>query len=468
MNTKVTYQNLSTISLVLLIVGAVDSIRTLPASAWFGSQLIFFFILSAIIFLIPVGLVSAELSTIWPEEESGVYGWVKRAFGKKIAFMTIWLQWINTLVWYPTMLLFLSSTLCYLIAPELSQNPLIATILSIAIFWTVTLFALKGLHTSARIASYCAIMGMIIPMSLVIFLGFLWLIQGHPSAIELNWHSVLPRISHQDSWVSLTAIITSFLGMELAAVHVRQIHNPQRTYPKAIFYSVALILLTMILGSLSIAVVLPKSEINLVLGVVQTCSVFLEYHHLGTLFHILLCLIFIGSAGSMINWILAPSKGLSFAAQDGFIPTWLAQRKADGTPKHLLLTQAVIVTLLCLSFKLLPSINAIYWFFTALSTELYILMYVFMFIAAIKIKFSFGHLPRPFQIPGKKLGFYLTCLLGLIGCAITLYIGFFPPQEALNLAHPELYKTYFGLGLLLMTSPILLGFWYHRKSTSNA
>lgn len=466
MNNKVTFQNLSTISLVLLIVGAVDSIRTLPASAWFGSQLIFFFIFSAIIFLIPVGMVSAELSTIWVEEESGIYGWVKRAFGQKIAFITIWLQWINTLVWYPTMLLFLSSTLCYLISPSLSQNSLLATVLSISIFWIITILALKGLHTSARIASYCAIMGMIIPMTLVVFLGSLWLIQGHPSAIKLTWSSILPQISHQDSWISLTAIMTSFLGMELAAVHVRQIHKPQQTYPRAIFYSVALILITMILGSLSIAIVLPKSEINLVLGVVQTCSVFLEYHHLGILFHILLCLIFIGSAGSMINWVLAPSKGLSFAAQDGFIPQWLAKREVDGTPKHLLIIQGIIVTCLCFSFKLLPSINAIYWFFTSLSTELYILMYVFMFIAAIKIKSAYAHLPRPFQIPGQKIGYYLTCILGLIGCSITLYIGFFPPQEALNLAHPQYYKIYFGLGLLIMTSPILLGFYYHRRNTS--
>lgn len=459
---------LSTISLILLIVGAVDSIRTLPASAWFGAQLIFFFIFSAIIFLIPVGLVSAELSTIWSKEESGIYGWVKHAFGKKLAFVTIWLQWINTLVWYPTMLLFLSSTLCYLIAPDLSKDSLLATVISITIFWIVTLFALKGLHTSARIAGLCAVLGMLIPMSLVIFLGFLWVAFGNPPAIHLNWHTILPNITQQDSWISLTAIMTSFLGMELAAVHVRQIQNPQKTYPRAILYSVTLILLTMIFGSLAIAIVLPKSEINLVLGVVQTCSVFLEHHHLGILFQVLLSLIFIGSAGSMINWVLAPSKGLSFAAQDGFIPQWLAKREADGTPKHLLLVQAGIVTLLCLSFKLLPSINAIYWFFTALSTELYILMYVLMFLAAIKIKRVYPHLPRPFQIPGKKIGFYFTCLLGLLGCGITLYIGFFPPQEALNLAHPQLYKIYFGLGLLIMTSPILLGLRYHQKQSPSA
>jgi len=463
MNKPKNIHSLSTLSLVLLITGAIDSIRNLPATAWFGSQLIFFFIFAAIIFLIPVALVSAELSTIWSEEESGIYGWVKHAFGKKFAFVTIWLQWINTMVWYPTILLFISSTLAYLIQPELSNDPIFASISTILIFWGLTFLGFKGLKASSRIASFCAILGMIVPMALVMLLGFLWIGTGHPSAIQLDWHKLMPDITHQDSWISLTAIMTSFLGMELAAVHVRQIHQPQKTYPKAIFYSILLILLTMILGSLAIAVVLPKSEINLVLGVLQTCAVFLNYHHLGALMTILVLLIFIGSTGSMINWILAPSKGMTFAAQDGFIPEWLAHRNEDGIPKHLLWIQAIIVTILCLCFKLLPSINAIYWFFTALSTELYMLMYVMMFIAAIKIKKDLSHLKRPFQIPGQRFGYYLTCGLGLLGCLITLYIGFFPPQEALSLTHPEHYKLYFILGLITMCSPVLLGLYYHNQ-----
>lgn len=96
---QTTSQKLSVFALVLLITGAIDSIRNLPATALFGSTLIFFFIFSAIVFLIPVALVAAELSSTWSEEEGGIYSWVKHAFGENIAFLTVWLQWINTLVW---------------------------------------------------------------------------------------------------------------------------------------------------------------------------------------------------------------------------------------------------------------------------------------------------------------------------------------------------------------------------------
>lgn len=447
---------LSTFSLVLLITGAIDSIRNLPAAAWFGSQLIFFFVLSAIIFLIPVALVSAELATIWPEEENGIYGWVKKAFGRSWAFITIWLQWVNTLVWYPTILLFITSTLNFLFFQDSASSKLFSTVGSIIIFWSMTFLALRGVHTSAKLASICAIIGMILPMFLIIVLGLIWLFLTHNSSISFHLGALMPDITHQSSWISLTAIMTAFLGMELAAVHVRQIKHPQRTYPKAMLYSIILILITMVMGSLAIAIVLPRQEINLVVGVLQTCLSFMQKYHLELVMPCLVLLIFIGSIGSMVNWIIAPTQGLAQAAQDKFLPSWFATKNSYGVPAKIIIAQAIIVTMFCLSFQLMPNINSMYWFFTDLSTELYMCMYVLMFLAAIKIKRKYATLTRPFSIPGQKFGYYLTCLLGLIGCIITLYIGFFPPQEALSLPHPELYKLYFLGGLIIMLVPALL------------
>src|SRR5580704_6268656 len=115
------HKKLSLFSLVLLIVAAIDSIRNLPASALFGSALIFFFIFSAIVFLIPTSLVAAELSATFPEK-GGVYHWVRTAFGEKCAMFAIWLQWINTILWYPTILSFIAGTATYFINPDLAQN----------------------------------------------------------------------------------------------------------------------------------------------------------------------------------------------------------------------------------------------------------------------------------------------------------------------------------------------------------
>ena len=449
-------EKISVLALVLLITGAIDSIRNLPATALFGSSLIFFFIFSAIVFLIPVALVSAELSSTWSEEEGGVYSWVRAAFGEYFAFFAIWLQWINTMVWYPSILSFIAGTLAYLVDPELAQHKFYLISVILIVFWSLTFLGLSGLRASASFASFCAIVGMIIPMGFIILLAIIWLFKENPLAIDLSLNSLIPHWKDTQSWISLTAIMTSFLGMELAAVHVRNVHNPQRNFPKAMLISVILILTTMILGSLSIAIVLPQKKISLVHGVMQAFTNFFQTYHLTALRPIMVILILLGSVGSMINWIISPAKGLLLAADNGFLPHWLYRLNRHGIASRILLLQAILVTLLCSGFLLLPSVNAIYWLFTALSTELYILMYVLMFLAAIHLKHKFKTMPRPFAIPGGRFGYYCTCLLGLSGCFITLIIGFFPPEQSMEIGGANHFRMIFSGGIILMLMPAFL------------
>ena len=397
-------EKISVLALVLLITGAIDSIRNLPTTALFGSSLIFFFTFSAIVFLIPVALVSAELSSTWSEEEGGVFSWVEHAFGGVAAFFTIWLQWINTMVWYPTILSFIAGVLAYLINPELAQNKYYLISVILVVFWSLTFLGLSGLRASAAFASFCAVFGMIIPMAFIILLAIIWLIKGNPIAIDLSFKSLVPHWNDSQSWVSLTAIMTSFLGMELAAVHVRNVDNPQKNFPRAMFFSVLLILTTMIFGSLAIAFVLPQNEINLVDGVMQAFNNFFQAYHLEFLMPLIVVMLLCGSLGSMVNWIISPAKGLLMAADHDFLPHWLYRLNKHGIASRILILQAILVTLLCGGFLLLPSVNAIYWLFTDLSTELYMMMYVMMFLAAWRLKkniskkIRFGCFPKFFFI----------------------------------------------------------------------
>jgi amino acid transporter len=151
------------ISLTILIVAAIDNMRNLPAAALFGSSLIFFFTFSALVFLIPTSLMAAELSATFPQN-GGVCQWVNFAFGKKWAMAAIWLQWINTMVWYPTMLSFIAGTLAYLINPELAQNKTYLISCILIIFWGLTLINLKGIHVSAFVNTICCIIGTMLPL----------------------------------------------------------------------------------------------------------------------------------------------------------------------------------------------------------------------------------------------------------------------------------------------------------------
>ncbi len=464
MNSSKAKVGLSIFTLVMLITVSIDSIRNLPATALFGSSLIFFFVFALIVFLIPTALVSAELSSTWTRE-GGVYYWVRMAFGGKIGFLAIWLQWINTMVWYPTILSFIAGTAAFLIDPQLAHSKIYLVSVILGVFWILTIVNLKGLETSARFASVCAIVGMIIPMILIIVLAVVWVFIGKPLQLHITASNILPHFDHTESWISLTAIMTAFLGMELATVHVRNIKDAQHKFPRAMFFSVTIIAVTMIFGALAIAFVLPKSQIDLVDGVMQAFAHFFQASHLSWMIPVVTVALLIGSLGEMINWIISPAKGLLQAAESGYLPKFFQKENEHGVASRLLITQAVLVSMVCLAFLLMPTVNGSYWLLTDLSTQLYMLMYILVFLAALFIHYKYADHPKAFKIPGAKVGKWITCCLGILGCSVTVIVGFFPPS-GINVGGSLHYELLFCSGIIVMLLPILFFYAYKKYNRS--
>jgi amino acid transporter len=458
---------LTTFALVMLITGAVDSVRNLPAASLFGSELIFFFIFSAIVFLIPTSLVSAEL-TARSSEKSGIFQWVRSAFGDRWAFLAVWLQWISNLVWFPTILSFIAGITAYLFNPALAQNKFYLVSVILVTFWALTFINLKGLRVSTKMTTFCTLFGMAFPMFFIIALAVIWVFRGNPVQVHFTLSNIFPSFSHVDSWTSLTAIMTAFAGMELSAVHIKDIRDPQSTFPRALYISVWLILITMILGSLSIAVVLPQNQISLVNGVMQSFTAFLDAYHMQWFTPIITIMLLIGSLGGIVSWVISPAKGLLQAAQIGYLPEFLQKENEHGVAVNLLIMQAIIVSVVCCGFLFMPSVSASYWLLTALSTQLYILMYVMMFVAALYLRFKKTPAllagPRVFTIPGGKMGIWIASILGFIGCGITLIVGFFPP-DGVNVGSLLRYEMTFCIGMCAMLMPVLGFYLYHYLKT---
>lgn len=442
---------LTIFSLTMITVGSVDSIRNLPATALFGSQLIAFFILGAVFFLIPTALVSAELASGWAKQ-GGIYIWVKEAFGKKAGFLAIWLQWIENVIWYPTILSFVAGTIGYLIDPTLADNPYFLWLVIVSSFWGATLVNMRGMHSSAFFSNVCAISGLLLPMALIIGLGAAWILGHNPMQIDFSLKSILPHLQDRSMWVSLTAIMMSFCGIEIATVHANDVKNPQHAFPRALIYSVGIILSTLILGSLAIAIVLPQSDINLVAGIMQAFNAFFARYHLLWMMPLVACMLVLGGFGGVSNWIIAPTKGLLVAAQDDNLPYIFQRENKHGAPILMLISQAVIVTVLSALFLFMPSVNGSYWLLTALAAQLYMLMYFIMFLSAIKLRFKAPHHPRMFRIPGGICGMLLVAGVGIIGVVTTLIVSFIPPTE-INVGSVMRYETTLILGLILMCLP---------------
>jgi amino acid transporter len=454
---------LTIFSLTMITVGSVDSIRNLPATALFGSQLIFYFILGAIFFLIPTALVSAELASGWAKQ-GGIYIWVKEAFGKKSGFLAIWLQWIENVIWYPTILSFVAGTIGYLINPALTNNPYFLWGVIVTCFWGATFLNLRGMKSSAAFSNLCALAGLLLPMSLIIGLGIVWMVQGNPLHIQFDLPSIMPHVSDKSMWVSLTAIIMSFCGIEIATVHANDVNNPQHAFPRALIYSVCIILSTLILGSLAIAVVLPGKDINLVAGIMQAFEAFFLAYHLHWMMPVVAVMLVLGGLGGVSNWIIAPTKGLLVAAQDGNLPDIFQKTNTNGAPVVMLFSQAIIVTVLSTLFLFMPSVNGSYWLLTALAAQLYMLMYFMMFVTAIKLRLSAPNHPRAFKIPGGLFGMLFVAGIGILGVVITFIVSFIPP-EGIDVGSMGSYEMTLISGLVLMCAPPFVSSWLQAKNS---
>ncbi len=450
-------KKLSLLTLTLFIIGSIDSLRNLPATAIFGTDLIFFLSISAVLFLIPCALICAELATL-DTKEAGVYAWVKHAFGAKVGMVAIWLQWINTMIWFPTILSFIAAVALHLINPQLSKNPYVLISIIIVVYWCLTLLNLKGVRISGRFAAVCGVIGMALPMTAIIILGLIWIIKAEPMAIHFSGAHLIPNFEHTNSWISLTAIMASFLGIELTAVHIRDIENPKKTFAKAMLVATIFIIVTMLAGAFAIAMVIPVNKLSLIDGIMETFSYYLQHYHLGYLVPVMGVMILVGAIGGMVNWMISPAKGLLQAAEDGFIPKALQKTNESGVATRLLILQAIIVSFMCSAFLFMPSVNGSYWLLTDLSTQLYMLMYFILFVTALSLGLKAVKTERLVFVPAGKAGLWFFCLLGMLGTFITITVGFIPPK-VLDVGSFTHYEMIFAIGMFTMILPgILIAF----------
>lgn len=442
-------------SLVMMTIVSVDSIRNLPAGALFGSTLVFYYLFAALIFFVPAGLVSADLATMF-DTKSGIYRWVKEALGQRMGLVAIWLQWIENVVWYPAILSFASASLVYMLSPQLAENPMMLSISILTVFWTLTWMNCKGMQISAGFSTICAVVGLILPMSCIIILGVLWYGSGHVN--QLHFEHMIPHLQ-SNTWVSLTAVMLSLCGIEVATVHAEDVVKPRKTFPRALIASTIIIVLTLILGSLSIANVVPHDQLSLVAGIMQTVDRFLSAYHLRGLLELFALMIVVGVLGSVSNWIIAPTRGLYQAACDGYFPAFMKKSNPKDAPVGILWLQGIIVTALSVTYLMFPNVSDVYWLLTVVAAELYMMMYILMFVAHIFLRLRHAKRAKLGLIQKKWHGIMLS-VMGIFGCILTLAVGLIEP-ESVHMVTKSQFPWLVIVALVLFTVPPL--FFYNRR-----
>ena len=326
-------------------------------------------------------------------------------------------------------------------------------------FWVATLANLLGMKISSLISTIGVIFGSFIPGALIIILGLVWYFSGRPIEISMTWDSLIPNMGSVEQLVFFTGVILSLCGMEMSAIHARDVRNPQRDYPKAIMLSAALIIGMSILGVLTIASVIPQKQISLVAGSMQAFSYFVNAYGLKWLTPYIAVLIAAGAFGSLSTWVIGPTKGLLAAARDGDLPPFFRTVNKKGMPTRLLITQAIFVSVLSLIFVFMPTVSSAFWILSAIVAQLYLVMYILLFAAAIKLRYKNPNTQRPYKIPGGKVGIWIVSGVGTIASVFAMIIGFFPPAQ-IETGNVVFYVLFLVLGVIVacFTPSIILLF----------
>lgn len=438
-----------TISLFYLIMvtsAFTVSIRNLPTIAETQMTMIFFGLLAALIFFIPGAFVSAELATGWPQL-GGIAVWVEEAFGKKWGLAASFFQWSYMIISVIAMLYFISSSLAFVFAPGLAESRLYLIICELILIWTFTILNLKGLRISKMISTIGFISGVLFPAILIITLGLVYIFQGNPIQMDtsLTVKNLFPDFKHISSIVLLVAYMRAFAGFEASAAHANSVENPKRNYPIAIFLVVFIGLAVNILGSFSVATVIPQKEISLTAGVLNAFHVFLGKFNLLFLMPVMGLLAAVGQLGGFSTWITGPVKGLLRMGQDGQLPPILHKTNKYDVPTNLMIIQAVVISVVGTCFLIVaPTINVAFWISVALSMLIYVTMYFLMFLSGIYLKYKKPNVERKYVVPGKKLGMWIVCIIGMLGMTLSYSIAFIPPAQ-----FPQQHVLYYYLILII-------------------
>lgn len=433
----------------MISVSAIIALRNLPMAATQGWASIFYFGLSALLFFIPISLVCAELTSGWPER-GGVYTWVKQAFGDSSGAFAIWFEWIESVVWLPVVLSFIAGTSAYVINPDLSNNRFFLLAVMFSVLWGATFLNFLRIETSSWLSTIGIILGSLIPGVAIIGLGLGWLLSGNPLQIEFSLDALVPEIK-LNNFVYFTEILLGFAGIEIAAYHVKETHDPQRTYPKATFIAALTIITIYMFGSLAIAFVVPKDDILYHAGLMQAFQGFMEAFHLSWLLPILAGLSLLGAIALVNTWIIGPSKGLLVSALNDDLPQFTKYTNKHESPVAILLMQAFVGSFLAMSFLFMETVNESYFILNTLASLLILIMYFMVFISAIRLRYKEPDTPRLFKVPGGNFGMLMIGGIGSLSCLAAFFVGFVPPEEFQ--ASTTKYSLILMLGVILFSAP---------------
>jgi basic amino acid/polyamine antiporter, APA family len=271
---------------IAAMIGGAIFVLTGPAIGLAGSSVILAFIINAVITLF-TAMGYAELGSAMPEAGGG-YLWVREGLPRPNAFISGWMAWLAHIIAgslysvgfgsFFVSLLHMTNILTINSLFGIIPLDKLVAVIAIGLF---TIVNIKGTSETGKIGTVVTIVQLVAIIA-VIIAGLLTMV--HNPNWKYNFADFMPMgIGGLVSAMGLTFI--AFEGYEIIVQSGEEVKNPKRNIPRAIFISLALVVIMYCLVAfVSIGAIFPKNDPawqfighNGDLGIMKAAELFMPY-----------------------------------------------------------------------------------------------------------------------------------------------------------------------------------------------
>ncbi len=418
---------------ILFNVTAIIGLRWISLAAAGGNTSLTLWIAALALFFFPQAVAVIELTRKMPEE-GGVYVWTKNTFGDFHGFMAGWCYWTNNLVYFPFLLVYVAGISVFIAGSgyqDVGESKAYVLTFSLLALLAVTVANIVGLQTGKWLQNAGGIGTWGAGAVLLVF-GVFALVRfgsANPMPVESFFLDILTF----EKLSFFAAICFGFAGLELAAVLAGEIKDPERTIQRATLVSGAAIVTIYVLGTLALLVALPRSEINIITGILQGIAAVGDKLGVGWTTSPLALLITLGGLGGLMAWFTGAARMAFVAGIDRFLPDSFGRiHPKYGSPYVAVIVQAIIAAGFAIMSFAGATVQEAYLILLDTTLLVYFVPYVYLFAAYVMIR-------NQDEAPGSDYRFLRSQTLaklvgacGLVATLVAMALAIVPPENMEN------------------------------------
>ena len=399
--------------MIFFTVCAILAIDTISSAASYGFQTIFWLVISAITFLIPYGLLTAELGTTFPVE-GAAYEWVRLAFGHFAGAITSVLYWLSNPIWLGGTLTAGSvAAMDALWGTKIGGNTGLSILIGFLFIWTAVTMNILSLRSMKWVPN----LGALVKFGLFALFGILVVVTGTQHGYKGDTSNFFP--TNIAVFVGVIGVlIFQWVGFELASNASEEMDNPQRDVPRAVGLSGLLSVIGYAIPIVGIVVLLGSKDLSNVTSFATAYNTAVSNAVGGTGQNIINGLvgaaIVFGLLASGVVWLMGSDRMMAISALAGSGPRFMGTfSERFGTPVTVNVLSGVLSTIFMAATFLITSGNLKAYFGVvlglAISTTTF--SYIFVFPSLIVLRNRYPHARRPYRIPGGMVVAWIVMLL---------------------------------------------------------